>query len=434
MVVHSRATVEVLPTRFLHLARDLSELAASRLLAEPCFIEAPGRKLATRAIHGCRRLDRNAWEVELSDRFCWDSGERVTATDLARQIQRARDSRAAATVPTLLLRELEVISEFRLAVRTRVPIAHLDRILANPGLSPSEPDGGRRTGNYSIAARTRNSLTFNSNANDASLVLLRQSARRMAAGQIEPVDFTGPMDLSPAQWGAGVQRPGAYVTPLDVLYLLILPRSFPPETCREIDQFLDRARIVRSGQSAVLEARSLVAAWHGQGLGEAPLQRRPHFCNHQPELELFYADFPTNCEIASATAEALAELGLAVRVVKTPYSTLRDHRKLWGPQQARLVLAASPWPHPASMLSSFYFAASAGRRFRQKLEASLSAADLDVAAAHAVSAERELRFAGLNIIALGQAMGCFWSRSGSRWIPPSGWLSYAPTADTDEFS
>lgn len=424
-----RAEVEVLPGRFHEDARDWSELAATRLVAEPLFVESPNRQLVSKLVSDCQRVGGLTWRLTLRDEARWNNGERVTAHQVCQQLARARAARAAALPAALMFKSVAAVSADVMHVETRAPVAHLDRVLACPGLAPRHPAPGVTAGPYTVAGRSGNRIRFRPTGVGRSLDLVRAApggcVDLFTRGEVE---ISGPMSTCPEHWPAVTASPTSRLVPLDILYVLVLPEWLPPRGRAELHRRLDRRRLCGASNGSVVPCERMADLWK-PGTVEPPAEGRSVDlaapAGADPIL-LLHTDFPGNQELAAAVADELrASCRLNVSV------TTRDYDEfIAGTDDAyrsafRLVLVASPWPHPASMLAAFFFGADSNEEFRGVFKDSVAAEDLEAAWGFAHRAEDILARSGSRFVPLGRVIGCMRSRVGRPWCPPSGWVDYS---------
>lgn len=417
--------IEHLPREIFECSADWSGLAITRLLAEPLFVEVPDRGLQSRLISKCNRLDAHTWRLVIDRHAAWDNGLNLTSREICNQIGRARKTLKTPACGAGLLGCISLVSDNVLDLKTRLPIAHVDRVLANPGLAPRED--GRSTGPYLVGRRTERSLILQSaHSNDRIDLSVARPSERVDLFDAKQVDIDGPMSIPPSRWRKASTSIEARRYPLDIVYALVLPQTISVELGREIQSNLDRAGICRNSNGSVMPRKQRSEVWFpieesDLNLSVGELDRQSI---QRPTNDLLYSDFPGNREIAESTARHLRDnWGIALRPLPTKYDTL--HLPVASACSFRIVLIASPWPHPAAMLAPYFYSNDVSQSFKELFSKAMAAEDLNEAAVRACEAESQLLADDFKLVVLGQVVGCIRSRIGTLWCPPSAWLDYS---------
>ena len=428
-----RAAIERLPGRTHEQSRDWSDLAFTRLLVEPLFKEFPERGIKSSLVESCSQLDETRWRITLGGSAHWSNGDRIIARQICEQIRAAHTASAAPACCTAMLRSASSVSPDVVDIETRIPIAHLDRMLANPGLGLRSEDSNVATGSYRLLRQDSESLTLAHLRKGRELQLVYSN---LPVGE-DPfdsgtVDVSGPMATPPHRWREVSTSPSAKCFPMDIVYILVLPLASSLVWRRHVHLALNRDRIceMQKGSATPCERTSdlwLPEAERNPGVRSS---RTPEFRPDGTKLELLYADFPGNVEMARAVANQFLEMfGLIVSVSSVTYDELHsDSPRL--AKACRIALMASPWPHPAAMLAPFVYAPDTSTAFRMAFADAIAEDDLAIAAAKAAHAEDELVECGSRYVVLGRVMGCIRSRIGHSWYPPSAWIDYSWLEDS----
>lgn len=424
--------VESLPVRFHEHARDWSELAATRLLAEPLFVEVPGRGLRSRLVEDCRRVDPLSWRLTLGIDARWNTGDRMIVSEICRQIVRARLAGAAPLTAAMMIKSMTVVSRYTVQFDTRIPIAHLDRILANPGLAPRHPVPEVTTGPYLLEHSFSNRIELKSvrDTRPINLLLFPRIDDVDPFGS-EQVHVSGPMSTCPADWLAVSRSTMSTLRPLDIVYVLILPKWLPPNSRYLLQLGLDRRRVCEQSNGSVIPCGRMSDLWSGKKTEGSKIPLKTKCARWASNgIDLFYTNFPANREIAIGVAQELLEkFQIGVTISPRDYEEFISGSREEYANAFRLALITSPWPHPVGMLAPFFFGAESPPLFRKIFSDAATAEDLESAAVLAAQAEDILVNCGSRVVTIGRTVGCLRSRVGEFWCPPSGWIDYSQLTD-----
>lgn len=428
-----RVQVDSLPRHFHEFARDWSDISATRLLSEPLFIEAPHRTITTTVVDSCAQLDSDTWRLSLQPDASRPNLSDLSARNIAQQICRARSAKAGGQLSSLMIKSLVVESPSSLRVTTRLPVAHLNRILANPTLAPRPEIDGATFGRYVLESRNPNSIVFRAVDETHFLEMLANANIPDSNESLDShIDVSGPMSIRPKYWPVASQKPFTTTTLLDIFYTLILPENIPAQIAAQVHSDLDRSKVCAAARGMVIPAERFTSNWFlNQGSYSrlhSSFESRPLSDVSRPSAVLQFTRFPGNQEIAASLSLNLSSrLDIQTHPVEVEYEP--SITPLRSDNIFRLVLYASPWPHPAALLMPFYFDPSSSHEFRAATQSALREPSLTKAKSLAQKAEDILVGKGVRFVPIGRVNGCVRSRLGHLWCPPSGWIDYYQIAN-----
>src|SRR6185369_6785387 len=114
--------IDRMPCKFYEAAHDWSDIAITRLLTSPLFVEKPARELRASLVAECARIDECSWKVTLSPTARWSNGEHISSKDICEQIVRVRKAAAAALPVAMMLGSMSIRSSDTFNVVTRIPV------------------------------------------------------------------------------------------------------------------------------------------------------------------------------------------------------------------------------------------------------------------------------------------------------------------------
>ena len=411
--------LDSIPERLFSRARDWSEVALSRLLVHPLFIEADQGSFVAGLTDEYRRLDDLTWEVALREDARWHSGEPVTAADMCHGILLARAHGGAARLATGLFSAVQPVNARTLRLSTRQPIGDIRPPLSHPGFAPQRT--GSSCGPFRAEVDHNRRLRIESADGRTQIELIAARSERRGT-----VDISGPMP-SPAHWTSWDEHSGAQSRSLGIWFVLQPPDN--AGQCSEAirEAVLSRDLIVRESCGYLRSALTFSEAWIDQPkLSPSKSTDATARESSGQRIHLVTANYPLNRWVAERLAEQLGSNGVFVQIETRPYSA--DNAWLSGSVNSyRLLMLATPWSHPAAPLLPYYFGASAPPEFAQSLRDCLAANSRDDAIRSAARAERALSTAGMMPIVLCQVVGRLASALPSH-LPFSGWISLATIA------
>lgn len=423
-----------LPTRVHEFARDWTDMALTRNLAEPIYFETPDRGLNSRIVASCTRTGQLTWELELSHALKWSDGSLITASDICSQIQRVRTAREGASLLAGLFTALRARSGSVVVASTRFPIADIRRILCNPAFGLSDPTGEKYSGNFRI--ETFGPSHINLGGPDDVQICIRQeieqrtelnSEQNLVEDPLNAFDLLGPMALQPDQWPLTDITSAAHTFDMDMWYFLLAPPGFKVSDLIRIDGLIDRNEICQGAGGIVIPALSVTENWQKLSINrrlEMGLENRDKNID-LGTVAVEYSQFPCNREIANALAKDLGKVsGADWRTHCVDYGQSIYSRR----RQAELNLTISPgyalFPHPVAPLLPYLFSKSVDEDARVQLLAALAAEDLGAAIRETSIAEAMLRELTTMPIVLGRIKGCYITPSPLTFLPESGWLDF----------
>src|SRR5665213_517362 len=401
--------MERLPTCYFEHSRDWSDLAISRVLAQPLFFELPERCLSSSFVRNLRRVDDLTWHLDLTAPVANSAEGHSPAAAVCSQIQEARKCGAAPALAASIFKSLRLLSDERLEVETRFPLAHPDRVLANPALTPHKLAGVHR---YSVVSRTSAKILLQPTTAGRSIELMEAGQESLDAGLDHCI--RGPMALGPGAFNSQA-RVGDHRFDLDICYALLCPPSLPEGLVPLIETHLDRKTIVQTLDGICIPCARLTDTWT-PSVG-APRVATPKGYRQVPHLSgtLRYSAFPGNAELAASLSAALNEqfgLELCQQAVSNEL-LIASSTELRDGNEFRLVLVASPWPHPLGFLAAYYFSRNSSDGFKAAFRAAAREENMDDASALTSSAEEILVKDGRSLIVIGRAQGRVWP------VPPT---------------
>lgn len=408
--------MERLPRARFEQSTDWSDLAVSRVVATPLFVEREGRTIAPGGACHIDRLSDVKWRVQLpaakkdeltaSEAFCW-------------QIRAARKAGRISSVAASHVAMVRGVDSQYVEIETRFPFAHLERLLAHPGLTPY------RSGARFEPMEQARALLLRSQTGSRSIRLVASGddATDGSASLYGPMalDHSLPHQTTPEK---------CCRFDLDIYYALLCPEATPVEARRAIESGLDRAAIFERLGKTVLPCSSLLANWMSDHACE-PAHRGDKNLDC-PGGTLFFSRFPGNRAIAEGVCRVLQrQFGLDLHLRELAYddlinSTTATPERFLG---YRLVLIASPWPHPLSCLAPYVFSRETSIQFKDAYLSAAAAVALDDVVSLAAKAEAVLAKDGRTLIVLGRAIGMMWPLPEGSFCPPSGWLDLEAVAN-----
>lgn len=421
------AEIDSKPTYLHESARDWTELAVTRLLVTPLFVEAEGRSTTSKLIDTCERLTDLSWRIAVSSSARWSDGSPLRSDEIAAQIHNARTAKAAPLVPALTIDRMQVLSSTELLVHTRFPIAHLDRVLANPGLAPHDQLSQRSTNRYVLKEALPTSMVLRCVGRGSDIDLTWNASDAAPIGRRNRAHIKGPTVFTSAGDFLPNEPTPTQVVPLDLLFCLFLPQWISHDDLVQIHNHLDRSCLGDVTQNAVIPRWRMTATWDSEpSIHRISAAKTLEIGGRQRPHILYYANFPANREVATYVSAALTALcGINVTQTLCDYEQIIS-KAIFPFFDAFFVSpVAAPWPHPASLLSPFYFGKRSSSTFESLFLKSLSRPDLESAIHFAKQAENVLVSAGSRVLPLGQIRGTLSSQIGLPYFPPSGWVDYS---------
>lgn len=423
-----RFELEVIPQQFHEDSRDWSELAATRVLTEPLFFELPRRRLKSRIFERCTRLSDDEWELEISEEALSPEGSGITSMTIAQQILRARKAREAGLLASLMFRWLKPMGRSRIRLGTRVPLADISHILANPALAPH---ASRTRSRAVLLHQSKQRLVVQSRANRQVIEFSPLVSRGRSRFLNGDVDVTGPMSLSPGEPASSTMAVSCF-TKLDFYYGLVCPPTLARTELQAIHRGLDRHRSCEPSRGLVTPLDRIVSLWSEAAAAHEDRGRVIQTVRNgaQRRRPLAYTAFPGNREVALGVAESLTEMGYPTKPVARSYGRFLRTGAAESGDSFRLVVIPTLWPHPTGALAPFYFGEGASPSFREHFAGAAAAKSLREASQHARRAENELVERGTRVVPVGRPVGCVRSRIGPLWCPPSGWMPLSEILDS----
>lgn len=418
-----RIEVDSLPSHFYEQSIDWSGLSLTGFLARPLFREKLGRSIETCLLEKAERKDERMWEFSVDHSGQWNTGEPITAQDVCRQINAVGRSKGVSRQLVYHLKSVKTISDRDFQIITRIPMAHLPRLLSNPAFSPRHKNDyvhNVSSGDYYISTLKPGILTLKSSRQDDLIELVAHEEGKDSY-QSGHVDISGPMTIAPDSWKHLTQAENARIFKLDIMYALDVPNSFL-NISAFLAEAMNRNEICASMQGMISPCDSFCDFWRLSSLSaknkdDWKIIDLPDI----KEAQILYTGFAGNKEIAHAVSKQLTYL----TGTKT-YPTLVNYSNLLSGncnrEAFKIILLASLWPHPLSMLTPFRFSSEANDEFIQAYDASMNEQNLQKALVYADMVEKILSASHIGIIPLGRVHGCMRSRIRKQWYPPSGWM------------
>ncbi|WP_146114039.1 MULTISPECIES: hypothetical protein [unclassified Arthrobacter] len=421
---------DVMPTTFGHKSRDFTSLLFSRQLNSPLFTESQDdagvRGLLVR--EATRHDDLN-WQLELDDDLLWTNGDGIFANDVLTQM---RSIAASSPFKFLLrpLKQVQVLGPKTLSFKTRLPL-DLPAVLSNPVFAPERIEPQTSTGSFQVQTLTPRRAVFRPNGDSPAIEFVladnAEDGQRMFDEGITSLtcSTTYPID----RWQDTDERAGLHVQPLNISVDIVLPISMDKKFVGCISAAIDRDEIARDLHGLVEPLNAATDMWLDEGsvgrsvgrLSDAP---RPPLGR---QWLLVYPDFSPNEQLAYAVATQLKrELGLDL----FPFAqTYEDYLQGQGASNAdcfRLVLRASPWPDPISMILPYLQHSEMDVSMGKKLEQTVRAiAAAGVAERHELLREASTIIEGeLAIFPIVRLRSITRTRFSHFSSPVSGWTNY----------
>ncbi|ASL40377.1 MULTISPECIES: hypothetical protein [Acetobacteraceae] len=408
--------IDRIPDLLYQEARDWTDLALTRLLTIPLFSESQDRGVNPVAARHLARVGDTAWILSLDASH--DPG--LTAEAFCGQIVRAAQGSGSARVAANLVDSISYLSRDEVRINTRLPIAHLDRILLHPGLCVASSDVEVCLGEDSPGQAD----LFFRRISDQRELSFTAPAPCVAESNYEDsvIDVLGPMATEAKDWEEGLGAAGVADFALDMLYAMI----FPDELSRSARQAI-ASRLSRLAETSMLPG-FVLPCWRLNSLwtDDVPkIPEAPHGTIGFRECIVEFSDFPGNRETAIAVVNALkSELNVTAHLRKVDYAALCSSlARLDQIPVFKLGIIASPWAHPASILTAIASSHRGKSEVRESVVIALACDRMSSAIYAANDAEKALD-ANPPFVIVGKITGRFRSRYKLPWIPPSGWLDY----------
>lgn len=414
-----RVEADRLPTALFEHAQDWTDLLATRQLAEPLFYETPNVTMQSRLLGSCERLSDHAWRLTVNPQAQWSDGTHLNAQQVITALQRAREAGAGGLLPSLMLASVKRESAREILVRTRYPLAHLERVLANPALAPHSDKTGITLGRYRRVSQNDTSLCWLATNGTHRL---RWFPQPTGGADLATAEVVGPMSRAPQDWAPDVLTSHAQVAPLHFVCALRRPQGLSNRAWQSVNDLLSDRQLCQRTRGLVLPASTLSSPW--TALPPAPFEGVRNRSTTDLYRPVYYARFAGNRDLATGVSHTLRTPGT------DPYPILEYD---YGESLARtiptagyqLVIISAPWPHPAAMLAPYLFGPTTADGLRADILAALAEPDLTRAAMMVHNAETRWNIVRQDILVLGRVVGSVASQAARVWLPPSGWMDYS---------
>jgi hypothetical protein len=402
---------------------DWTDLAYTRLLAEPLFFEDRNGVIKSNIVQSVKRKGQLTWSLQLEPDARWSDGKTINAREIADQFRRVNNGIGPGLTTTSLIKSLEVSSPGTLNIVTRFPIMHITRILTNPAITPRRPNDHLGVGRFiEVERSSRNKgLIVRSSDGSCEINVLGEDQVRGSLSQqgIAPFAAAPLTEFSLKASARGqLQKPsilGTYFClfcPLDISedYLQLLRVA-----TNSVADILPNLIKPRAG--FVDSSKSYPDRLYLRKTGAGRATREP--------TEIVYSGQFPNELVVKAIAKTLSRHGLVARIRKSLYSEILS----WRARSANnicLKILSTPWAHPAGILAPFYLASAPESEFRGVFESALGEESLDTVCVRCAQANVLLRREFPEIIPFGQVKSGMWANDIAVECPSTGWIDYLP--------
>ncbi|WP_030790486.1 ABC transporter substrate-binding protein [Streptomyces sp. NRRL S-920] len=425
-----RVETDLIPSGLYGAADDWTGLTITRQLARPLFVEGPGRTLMPGLLHQAQRLDDKRWDFALRPGARWSDGPPIRALDIARHITAVAKQAGPFAWLVSLIEQIRPIGPDRLRLTTRHPVGNLPALLANPVFGPRHSDPAVTSGAYTLADAPPGELRLRATGPgpDVTYVLSSDAQHGQRLFDRGAVDITCPTTFPVLQWARRADYPDLQVDDLDIAVALLPPSGMAAERKRAVAAALDRRELSRRLHGAISPLDSLTGLWDpGRPVPPALASRDLFPAADRTPMRLVFPDFSPNREAAHVLAEQIGDhTGLTLRPEAIDYRAYLTQLPTTYREDFRLVLMASPWPDPVSLLLPFTRRPAAQlpggptSAFKDLVHHALAADDLDDRLARCAQAEQALNATG-EVCVFGRLRSAARLRVKNYVSPPSGW-------------
>lgn len=427
-----RIETDVLPTNQGSKSYDFTSLLLTKQVNRSLFKEKAGNLITGDLIKKAYITGESEWTLEVSDEAEWSTGKTVTSNEV---LQQMRSIVKHSKFKFLLkpIDRIEAVTSKKLIAKTHLPI-DLPALFSNPVFAPESTDLQVTTGEHYIRDRSPGRIELGSNVcgPDIEFVLANDAESGQMMYDRGETDITCSTTFPLMRWKSSLKSDEIFIHPLNITVDVIVPQSFHPDSARLISSRIDRTEITKRFHGLVEPINTATDMWRREKLKEKESNGNSYYNMKtfgEQELYLYYPDFSPNKELAESFCQHIRDVcGLLIKPVPQTYKQYLTDGIQVGNKNFRLVLRASPWPDPLSMIIPYLNPVNKDTRSTSFVKEIIYYTD------KADNSEQKLSFlekASIEIenkngiVPIARLNSITRSRYGSFHSPPSGWVKYS---------